>query len=416
MFKRLSRIFSSAGGRSRDVGGLDIDTLLRGMEARTGAGERTSAIPAWAMILRSPYATSQDATSWLGGLPKAPADFRWPRDRQGHLQHFFVQIDLSALKAEPETGMRPPGLPRDGALLVFAGEAYSCHLVPAAQMERAIALAPPAELPPVRQHGYFGEGSTFPHWPIDFIAYLDHTGERPPCLKDPFATPQDWIVNWGIAALEAEIVIETLQRELGFGADFEGFRQTQRAAGKPVLDNEVTRSKSRHYAQMRERAPALLSRLEAWRDLALSRDPGGAVDKAALEEILAERMALADDMQPYVPKLVLPGSPKEFWFKLRLDYPALDMEGVYSVLPSHYRPFITAMISDWRGHRLFGRPQAPPYNGEDLRGRDCLITIAADKLLNTESEHEHALSVWCPRKDMVAGRFDSGIFVRHSNG
>ena len=50
------------------------------------------------------------------------------------------------------------------------------------------------------------------------------------------------------------------------------------------------------------------------------------------------------------------------------------------------------------------------------RGRpelDCLISIAADPLLGTLSEHEYGMSVWCPRDRMARGRYDKGQFVRH---
>jgi hypothetical protein len=73
-----------------------------------------------------------------------------------------------------------------------------------------------------------------------------------------------------------------------------------------------------------------------------------------------------------------------------------------------------ALITDWRGHRLFGLETPPDY--DDLRGLDCLINIAADRLLRTESEHTYALSVWCPRNDMAAGRFDRGLFLRPGRG
>jgi hypothetical protein len=105
---------------------------------------------------------------------------------------------------------------------------------------------------------------------------------------------------------------------------------------------------------------------------------------------------------------------KEVDLELRLTYPSLDKDGDYSALPPAYRPFMEALVTDWRGHRLFGLETLPDY--DDLRGLDCLINVAADRLLRTETEHAYALSVWCQRNDMAAGRFDRGLFLRPGRG
>lgn len=63
------------------------------------------------------------------------------------------------------------------------------------------------------------------------------------------------------------------------------------------------------------------------------------------------------------------------------------------------------MITDCRGHRLFGPEMPPPYNDEDLRGRNCLITVSGDSLLRTLSEHEYGMSIWCPRDEMDRGAY-----------
>lgn len=46
--------------------------ILAEIEARTGAAARAKELPAWALLLRSPYKTHSDATSWLGGVPHVP--------------------------------------------------------------------------------------------------------------------------------------------------------------------------------------------------------------------------------------------------------------------------------------------------------------------------------------------------------
>ncbi len=90
--------------------------------ARGGGADRAKQLPAWALLFHSPFARSDDATSWIGGAPKAPGNFEWPKDRDGTPLHFIAQIDLASLKPEPQTGLRPPGLPAEGALLVFIGK------------------------------------------------------------------------------------------------------------------------------------------------------------------------------------------------------------------------------------------------------------------------------------------------------
>ena len=74
------------------------------------------------------------------------------------------------------------------------------------------------------------------------------------------------------------------------------------------------------------------------------------------------------------------------------------------------------MITDWRGHRLFGLEPPPPYNDEDLRGRDCLINVSADCLLNNESDHEYGMSIWCLREQMDRGQHGNGMLLRHGRG
>jgi hypothetical protein len=395
------------------------DTGLHAVRARTGADEQPSALPAWALILRSPFTAWDDATSWLGGRPKAPRDFAWPRDNDhgsGTPRHFLAQIDLAALKPEPGTGHRAPGLPAEGALLVFAGDACSCHVLTAAEMARAVQLSAPEDLPPVKAHGFFGEGTEFPYWPVDPVAYLDTDGGRPAMFPNPFTQPRDWIGNWGLAGLEAEIAAQCLERELRHGAEFEAWHARQKASDKPVKETDVIRSKIRHYRLIREQAPALVQALLAWRDLAYSRPAEDPVDRARLDELFAARIALAQAMEPYPPHTILPGNHQEVWMRLRHDYPALDKPGGFSSLPTEFRPFMQALVTDWRGHRLFGLEPPPPYNYVDLRGHDCVITIRADHLLRTLSEHEDALSFWCPRGDLAAGRFSRGQYLRHSQG
>jgi hypothetical protein len=95
--------------------------------ARAGRADRARQLPAWALLFHSPFGRCDDATSWIGGAPKAPGNFAWPKDTDGTPLHFIAQIDLAALAPEPQTGLRPPGLPAEGALLAFIGRSWPRH-------------------------------------------------------------------------------------------------------------------------------------------------------------------------------------------------------------------------------------------------------------------------------------------------
>src|SRR5262249_49635181 len=292
-FEKLRR-GKNGHGAERELTGADVAAEFL---ARAGTEDRAKRLAAWALVLRSPYAASRTVSSWLGGAPHAPRDFDWPNDVDGTPLHFLAQIDLASLKPEPETGARPPGLPDDGALLVFVGRSYACRLLDAHEMKRAVPLALPDRLEPIRKHGFFSEERSFTYWPIDPVAYLDtyrETGDgRPDFLPDKFKRPADWITNGGIAALEADLVIDSLKRELSQGEQFEKSRQE---LGSKFPDGDVIRSKTRHYALMRRRAPEVIAALVAWRDRALAKSPEDPVDAARLEDLMPGRPALRDEM------------------------------------------------------------------------------------------------------------------------
>ena len=355
-----------------------IDELL----ARSGSADRAKQLPAWALLFYSPFARSDDATSWIGGAPKAPSNFEWPKDTDGTPLHFIAQIDLASLQPEPATGLRPPGLPAEGALLVFIGQSYACRILSAAQMTQAEILPLPADLEPIRKHGFFGEGRTFLRRSVIPTAYLDTGDGRPAFLPERFKSPRDWIVNWGIAALEAENVIHRLKLDLSYGL-------------------------------IERKAQNVIAALEAWRDLALSKPQDEAIDKDALDAILRLRRDLHDEMQPHASKFVVAGWTDGVWDAIRRQHPRFDHGEGYDELPACYRPFVEMRETDWRGHRLFGIEPEFGNNFEDRRGQDCVISIAADMLLETASEHEYGLSIWCPRKRMAKGLFDKGQLIRH---
>jgi hypothetical protein len=110
----------------------------------------------------------------------------------------------------------------------------------------------------------------------------------------------------------------------------------------------------------------------------------------------------------------LSGYPKALWNRLRSEFHGSG-KGYFSDVPPAYRPFIDAYITDWRGHRLFGLEEPPGNNFEDFQGRSCIIAVYGDPLLETVTENEYGFSIWCPHGDLKVGRFDRGMFVRHSS-
>lgn len=371
--------------------------------------------PGWALVLRSPYESWEGARSWLGGRPMVPSNFDWPRDLDGSPLTFLAQIDLGSICAEPSTGQRPVGLPARGAFLVFVGRTYACRVLPDSDMADAAPLPLPADLPDIGKHGFFGNGQTLGYWPVSALAFFDKGREgRPEGYPSSFGRVEDWIVNWGIAAVEAEIAIECLNVELNLARRFNETPAPVATDGQSSRANRVYASKSVHYAQILEDAPDLLAALTAWHRHALASPAEQAVDREWLAAVFERRAAFVDRMtDSYRPKLILPGNPREVWRKVTSGRKDGDSQSFFQKLPPAWRPFVEACVTDWRGHRLLGVEPPFPNNGEDLRGHSCLISVAADPLLGTCSEHEYGMSVWCPTGDMLHGRFDRGQFVRH---
>jgi hypothetical protein len=380
---------------------------------RSGSADRAAQLPAWALLFHSPFARCDDATSWIGGAPRAPGDFEWPNDTDGTPLHFMAQIDLASLKPEPRTGSRPPGLPAEGALLVFIGKSYACRILSAARMAEATIFPPSEDLAPISKHGFFGEGRTFVRRTVIPTAYLDTSDDRPAFLPDRFKSPFDWIVNWGIAALEAQTVIDSLNSDLNSARSTTALREMQHRleaqAGKPLTPF----TKTPHDRLIERRAADVVAPLKVWRDFALSMPQDDTVDRDSLDAIMRVRLDLHDEMGPQMSKFVLAGRADAVWDVIRRQHPRLDHGEGYDELPVCYRPFIDMRESGWRRHCLFGLEPEFPNNGEDLRGQDCFISIAADALLETDSEHEYGFSIWCPRDRMMEGLFDEGQLIRH---
>lgn len=406
--------FNLFGKKTSAAAQPSSEDVLAEIAARTGAMTRARDLPAWALMLRSPYKSYPQATSWLGGVPHVPPAFKWPTGNNGRPLHFIAQIDLAALKPEPSTGARAPGLPTEGALLVFIGDEYAVRVLSPNDMAQAAASTPPSTLMDLSEFGFWGEGSTFFRWPVDPVAYLSHGEERPDFLPDPFATPQQWIINWGLAALEASLTHEALARELRLGREFIEGRRSLAARGGKLPSMPHINLRIAHCALMEDHAPQLLAALKDWQTMAASRPAESPVDASALSAIFAERTRLSRAMESdYGSRNVLEGSARIVWEKVMADLPGRSGSKDFAAVAPAHRPLIDAWVTDWRGHRLLGLEPDFPNNGEDLRHQNPLISIRADPLLGSEAEHHYGFSVWLRDDDIASGRHTGGQLIWH---
>lgn len=123
-----------------------------------GQAREPGPVPAWALALRSPYTPWDGARSWLGGRPKAPPGFDWPRDADGTPQLLLAQLDLADLGPRAARGGRAAALPEAGALLVFVGQGCTVRVLSAAEVAETAVLPAPPDLPPLRDRGLWGAG------------------------------------------------------------------------------------------------------------------------------------------------------------------------------------------------------------------------------------------------------------------
>jgi hypothetical protein len=354
------------------------------------------------------------ATSWLGGVPRVPRTFDWPTGNDGQPLHFIAQIDLAALKPEPSTGARAPGLPAEGALLIFIGDGYAARVLSPRDMTSAVAATPPSNLAPLSEYGFWGAGPTFNRWPVDPLACVSRGEDRPDVLPDPFATPQQWITNWGLAALEASVVHSALALELRLGREFMDWRRSQEAQGRELPSPDHIKGRIAHCTLMEAHAPQLLEALDRWGATAAAQPAEDPVDVAALARIFSERTRLSRAMADnFGARPLLEGSARVVWEKIMADSPGPRDAKDFSAVPPAYRPLIEAWVTDWRRHRLLGLEPEFPNNWEDLRHQSPLLSIGADPLLGTESEHDYGFSVWIRDEDIARGRYRGGQLVRH---
>lgn len=441
MFRFLQKILNPNSRKKTDPS-LELDALMEVIATRQGERDRALKLPGWALLLRSPFRSSEPASSWLGGLPYAPKDFVWPRHVNGAPLHFLAQIDLASLKPEQTSSSHHSGLPTSGALLIFGCPTPACYILDSEQVAQSSRIAPPEDLRSLQQQGFFSRDRTFGYWPVDPVAFIDTREEWPERFPNISRQPTAWILNWGIAADDAEMLIRGLRHSLTRGEKFEKRIASLTARGKgPSRPHEIEdlQRERRLHAWMDQRLPGLLKELEVWHETTVRHSPNDPIDRPQLDQLLSKRFALASEIEgnPPVKLALLQGHADGLWSRIVRDHPSLRKYGDTGDIPTVYHPFVEAMITCWRGHCLFGQPSPPAWGnriwdiapeltiGEDefnpeleepdLRGHDCLINIKEDELLKTRSEYETDLSVWCPRDRMATGRFNQGQFLRHNS-
>jgi len=204
------------------------------------------------------------------------------------------------------------------------------------------------------------------------------------------------------------VAIASVANELRQAEEFAG-RRGQLKDDPALAQKPVIVSKTRHYGLMLDGGPAMLAALTAWRDTARSQRPEEVVDREQLAAIFALRRSFCDRMvDNYGSKTALSGNADAVWRKL-----GASSRETLRDLPAAYRPFVEARVTDWRRHRLFGVEPEFSNNAEDLSGQDCLISIGADELLETMTEHHYGVSVWCATEDLRQGFYGRGRLVHH---
>lgn len=393
----------------------DADTLIAQMHERTGAADRAAELPAWALILRSPFQSyDSPARSWLGGVPRAPKSFRWPTSPSGQPLHFIAQIDLASLHVDQFDAMAPNGLPAAGALLVFIGETYDIRVLSPHDVDGAGPVSPPFNLPSLRNLDFFGDTPLFNCWAVDPVGYVSDGTPRPSAFPDPFEHPIDWIDTHGLADIDVSLLITAMEREL---AQIERLRQVRlqdAVAGQPEYKRERITARYEHFAHVEQHGPSVLDQLLEWRRYVQSKSAEHIIDTAALDDVLKIRAAYRAPMTAnYGTREHLAGDANIVWEHVLRTIPKGDNGLDFLKTPLGLRCFVERKITDWRGHRLLGLEPEFPNNWEDRRGQDPFLSIAADPILATESEHEYGLSIWLNRHATAHGQFGGGQLIRH---
>ncbi|WP_161599762.1 DUF1963 domain-containing protein [Roseibium sediminis] len=389
-----------------------------------GHETRASEVPAWAIVLRSPFGDLDNVTSWIGGAPVAPKEFNWPLGSDGRPLNFLCQIDLAKLTTSDDRGGVPEGWPIKGALLVFFGRpdgghpyVYRCIFLKEDQLEQGEIINPPENTGELSKLGFTIAGLSFNYWPVDLIYFLDRFEQEPPLeIKGQPQDPLSWITSWDIAELEARITARALRPYIHpHNTSLEARLKSLRRELKLKPSNEKIADDVTLTEVLLSDGRAVLNAVEKWEKRCSEESPDTILDTSALRELFQLRRSLAEKINNHYMKANLVGKPHEVWRGVEdviLNGHCRTLEH-FKDLPQRFHPLANALLSGWKNHRLLGLE--PPFgnNFEDLRGQDCLISISADPFLGTETEHEYGMSIWCFRDKLVQGELNGGQFVMH---
>ncbi|MCU0909279.1 MAG: YwqG family protein [Rhodobacteraceae bacterium] len=373
-----------------------------------GASERLPAMAAWGLHLHSPFAPPRAATSWFGGVPRAPAGFDWPADAAGDRLHFVAQIDLAALTPVPNLGGPPPGLPRTGALLVFVGSrdegkwTFAIRFLTPAEVVAGRDCPVPTDLSTLRDVGFWiDDGQTFPRWPVDIVGFADDGEDRPSSLGP---------VTWGVVAYDLGLVAAEIRSQLRLGARFAEWLAS-RDPDAPMPQKDVKRAARgvADHALILTEGWRLLASADALRIRALAEDPMREADPEALRAVTAARANLAGRLAQSGKHVLRPDLDR--LARVLIEDHAKG-QGLLT-MPEAYRAFVEPCITGWRGHRLLGKALPPDTHPDDLRGLDCLMSVLSDPILGTRTEHEGGFSIWCDRAALARGDISTCRLVRH---
>lgn len=374
----------NASKNGSDEAAFDIDAYIEEMLGMQGEDERPDTLPSWS-IRFVPTDDSTDFRSFIGGKPILPAQFAWPVDSEMNAFNFLAQIDLSDLRKDNADHLLARGLPEEGVLAFFVGSGSKCFIFSPSGMENARTHdTPPNVQPMCDRFGFFNGKSEFPRWNIALKAF----SSRKEATNDvvPGTAPQEtlgWLSNWGIVRVTAERlssyarsskigteryneIDETLQRWL---------RSAERNADIKELTSEEKSLVSSHFLNIASDVVPMLS----------STTPA-----AKLSHV--------------------------FQYILDMSFGLQSCGGDFRRMPSYLDDYLKKWVRTNRGHRLLGHEGEIINLDQDLRGYDCLLSIASDSLLNTASEHHAGFSIWAQRKELDAGLLENLKLVMHHNG
>jgi len=192
--RALRREAQATGGRRRAIAAADYQEPSPAPEAEEAPQpdlppSPATVVPADAATIvfrrHFPPLAGAASLSFYGGMPRTRTISEWPRAEHGRPLHFILQTDLTQIASDSV----PPGLPREGRLLVFLGlepeGAFAFRLMYDADSAAPIQeLSPPEDIAPA----YGAAGARV--WPWALAA-----GHGTPILPqwpfDPLAVPLD---------------------------------------------------------------------------------------------------------------------------------------------------------------------------------------------------------------------------------